>query len=65
MDWAKDQYQKQYNIWVPWLEDLYLRYFTRDNKASYIARGMCLANLHQYFSALSPWTLSITHPCDF
>ncbi|KAL2144379.1 hypothetical protein VTI28DRAFT_9203 [Corynascus sepedonium] len=38
MDWAKDQYHKQYNIWVPWLEDLYLRYFTRDNKASYIAR---------------------------
>ncbi|KAK4149582.1 hypothetical protein C8A00DRAFT_37815 [Chaetomidium leptoderma] len=38
MEWTKDQYNKQYNNWVPWLEDLYLRYFTRDNKASYTAR---------------------------
>ncbi|KAL2151466.1 hypothetical protein VTH82DRAFT_6564 [Thermothelomyces myriococcoides] len=38
MEWARNQYNKQYNIWVPWLEDLYLRYFTRDNKASYTTR---------------------------
>lgn len=35
MEWAKQQYNKQYDAWVPWLEDLYLRYFTKDNKASY------------------------------
>jgi hypothetical protein len=40
MEWTKDQYNKQYDVWVPWLEDLYLRYFTRDNKASYSTRGM-------------------------
>lgn len=39
MEWAKDQYNKQYDAWVPWLEDIYLRYFTRDNKASYTTRG--------------------------
>ncbi|KAL2176501.1 uncharacterized protein P884DRAFT_244907 [Thermothelomyces heterothallicus CBS 202.75] len=39
MDWARDQYNKQYDAWVPWLEDLYLRYFTRDNKASYTTRN--------------------------
>jgi hypothetical protein len=39
MEWAKDQYNKQYDSWVPWLEDIYLRYFTRDNKASYSTRG--------------------------
>lgn len=39
MEWTKEQYNKQYDIWVPWLEDLYLRYFTRDNKASYTTRG--------------------------
>lgn len=39
MEWAKEQYHKQYDKWVPWLEDLYLRYFTRDNKASYTTRG--------------------------
>ncbi|KAH6623772.1 hypothetical protein F5144DRAFT_551255 [Chaetomium tenue] len=38
MEWAKDQYNKQYENWVPWLEDIYLRYFTRDNKASYTTR---------------------------
>ncbi|KXX73105.1 hypothetical protein MMYC01_210152 [Madurella mycetomatis] len=38
MEWARDQYNKQYDIWVPWLEDIYLRYFTRDNKASYTTR---------------------------
>ncbi|KAK4100424.1 hypothetical protein N658DRAFT_473339 [Parathielavia hyrcaniae] len=38
MEWAKIQYNKQYDTWVPWLEDLYLRYFTSDNKASYTTR---------------------------
>ncbi|KAG7284007.1 hypothetical protein NEMBOFW57_010365 [Staphylotrichum longicolle] len=38
MEWAKNQYNKQYDAWVPWLEDIYLRYFTRDNKASYTTR---------------------------
>ncbi|KAK3940882.1 hypothetical protein QBC46DRAFT_312613 [Diplogelasinospora grovesii] len=38
MEWTKKQYNAQYEKWVPWLEDLYLRYFTRDNKASYAAR---------------------------
>ncbi|SPQ24907.1 eed20b0c-224c-4d48-8a3b-3e12b580d220 [Thermothielavioides terrestris] len=38
MEWVKEQYKKLYDIWVPWLEDLYLRYFTRDNKASYTTR---------------------------
>ena len=35
MEWTKNQYNKQYDSWVPWLEDLYLHYFTKDNKASY------------------------------
>ena len=38
MDWAKDTYNTQYEKWVPWLEDLYLRWFTRDNKASYATK---------------------------
>ncbi|KAK4162392.1 hypothetical protein QBC43DRAFT_380045 [Cladorrhinum sp. PSN259] len=38
MEWTKDQYNKQYEKWVPWLEDMYLYYFTRDNKASYSTR---------------------------
>ena len=39
MEWTKKTYNEQYEKWVPWLEDLYLRYFTKDNKASYATRG--------------------------
>ncbi|KAJ9133434.1 hypothetical protein NKR23_g10747 [Pleurostoma richardsiae] len=35
---AKQTYHEQYDRWVPWLEDLYLRWFTKDNKASYTAK---------------------------
>ncbi|KAK0648934.1 hypothetical protein B0T16DRAFT_287591, partial [Cercophora newfieldiana] len=35
---VKRQYNEQYEKWVPWLEDLYLRWFTKDNKASYATR---------------------------
>lgn len=38
VQWAKEQYNVQYEKWVPWLEDTFLKYFTRDNKASYAAR---------------------------
>ncbi|KAM7211608.1 hypothetical protein V8F06_013025 [Rhypophila decipiens] len=38
MEWTKQKYNQQYEKWVPWLEDLYLRYFTKDNKVSYTAR---------------------------
>ncbi|OIW34231.1 hypothetical protein CONLIGDRAFT_607025 [Coniochaeta ligniaria NRRL 30616] len=38
MEWTKEQYNKQYEKWVPWLEDMYLHYFTKDNKASYTAK---------------------------
>jgi hypothetical protein len=40
MDWAKDTYNTQYEKWVPWLEDLYLRWFTNDNKASYATKRL-------------------------
>ncbi|KAK4664347.1 uncharacterized protein QC763_504670 [Podospora pseudopauciseta] len=38
MEWTKTQYNTLYETWVPYLEDLYLRYFTRDNKASYTTK---------------------------
>ncbi|CAH0055117.1 unnamed protein product [Clonostachys solani] len=38
MEWAKNTYNTQYENWVPWLEDIYLRWFTKDNKASYSTR---------------------------
>ncbi|KAJ9637149.1 hypothetical protein H2201_008303 [Coniosporium apollinis] len=38
MEWAKQQYNKQYENWVPWIEDKYLQYFGNDNKASYATK---------------------------
>ncbi|KAL8382296.1 hypothetical protein RB595_006200 [Gaeumannomyces hyphopodioides] len=38
MEGVKKTYNEQYEKWVPWLEDVFLRYFTKDNKASYTAK---------------------------
>jgi len=38
--WVKDTIYAQYEAWAPWLEDMYLKLFTKDNKASYVTRGM-------------------------
>ncbi|KAI2643605.1 hypothetical protein GGS21DRAFT_486127 [Xylaria nigripes] len=38
LDWAKEKYNEQYEAWMPWLEDTFLKYFTKDNRSSYAAR---------------------------
>lgn len=38
MEWSKQTYNQQYEKWVPWMEDVYLRWFTKDNKTSYTAK---------------------------
>ncbi|KAH7392054.1 hypothetical protein DE146DRAFT_129139 [Phaeosphaeria sp. MPI-PUGE-AT-0046c] len=35
---AGDYYNRQYDNWVPWMEDKYLSWFTKDNKASYATK---------------------------
>lgn len=40
MEWSKNQYNKQYESWVPWAEDKYLYWMGKDNKASYATKGM-------------------------
>ncbi|KAJ5110509.1 hypothetical protein N7532_001044 [Penicillium argentinense] len=40
VSWIKDFYNTQYESWMPWIEDQYLRWFGRgDNKASYATKG--------------------------
>lgn len=39
-EWIKEGYQHQKENWMPWIEDLYLRWFTNDNKASYATKGI-------------------------
>ncbi|KAK6358142.1 hypothetical protein TWF730_007496 [Orbilia blumenaviensis] len=38
METAKQYYNRQYERWVPWLEDQYLYYFSKDNKTSYATK---------------------------
>lgn len=38
-EYGSQVYNEQYEKWMPWIEDLYLRWFTKDNKTSYATRG--------------------------
>lgn len=38
-EWIKQGYQHQKENWMPWIEDMYLKWFTNDNKASYATKG--------------------------
>lgn len=39
-EWAKATYNDQYEKWMPWIEDQYLKWFGKgDNKASYATKG--------------------------
>ena len=39
MERAGQVYNSQYERWMPWIEDQYLSWFGKDNKASYAAKG--------------------------
>lgn len=39
LEWFKEGYHHQYENWMPWIEDTYLKWFTKDNKASYATKG--------------------------
>ncbi|KAH9873085.1 hypothetical protein J1614_005482 [Plenodomus biglobosus] len=35
---ANEYYNQKYETWVPWIEDQYLKWFTKDNKVSYATK---------------------------
>ncbi|KAG9191170.1 hypothetical protein G6011_09258 [Alternaria panax] len=35
---AGGYYNQKYETWMPWIEDQYLKWFTKDNKASYATK---------------------------
>jgi len=37
-EWRSRKYNEQYTDWKPWAEDQYLRWFGKDNKASYATK---------------------------
>jgi len=38
-EWGGRHYTQQKESWMPWIEDKYLAWFTKDNKASYATKG--------------------------
>jgi hypothetical protein len=41
-EWLKENYNYQYERWMPWIEDQYLKWFGKgDNKASYATKRTC------------------------
>ena len=52
MEWTKQTYNSQYEKWVPWAEDMYLRWFTKDNKASYATKRTYFLFAHVFFTQL-------------
>lgn len=38
-EWLSQGYQHTKENWMPWIEDVYLKWFTNDNKASYATKG--------------------------
>lgn len=42
---AGEYYNKQYESWMPWIEDKYLSWFTKDNKASYATKRTIFSQL--------------------
>ncbi|KAI1171429.1 hypothetical protein F4777DRAFT_565579 [Nemania sp. FL0916] len=38
MEWVRQKYNEKYDAWMPWIEDTFLKYFTKDNRTSYVAR---------------------------
>ena len=46
-EWAKGTYNDQYEKWMPWIEDQYLKWFGKgDNKASYATKGKSFSTVH-------------------
>ena len=37
-EWAQRNYAEKRESWMPWMEDVYLRWFGKDNKASYATK---------------------------
>jgi hypothetical protein len=50
-EWLAENYNYQYERWMPWIEDQYLKWFGKgDNKASYATKGNLMILIH--FSSL-------------
>ena len=53
-EWLYDVYAKQYENWMPWIEDQYLKWFGKDNKASYATKRQSPPLLCLHLPSSSP-----------
>jgi hypothetical protein len=59
---AGEYYNQKYETWMPWIEDQYLKWFTKDNKASYATkRSSSLLHIPRLSPSIHP-TSSSPHP---
>jgi hypothetical protein len=49
-EWAKRNYGEKWETWMPWIEDQYLKWFGKDNKASYATKGKSASSDFTYLS---------------
>lgn len=47
-EWVKEAYGNSYEKWMPWIEDQYLKWFGKDNKASYATKGKAYGIAEEY-----------------
>ena len=57
---AGEIYNRQYDNWYPWVEDKYLQWFTKDNKASYATKRTSSLPSHTHITSFSP--VAAHHP---
>jgi hypothetical protein len=55
---AGEYYNQKYETWMPWIEDKYLSWFTKDNKASYATKrtfpSLTTYHFHSSLSFITP-----------
>lgn len=50
-EWVQEAYHDQYEKWMPWIEDQYLKCFEKgDNKASYATKGISSSSMSKVMS---------------
>jgi hypothetical protein len=57
-EWASKYYNQKYETWMPWMEDQYLKWFGKDNKASYATKGMLSSILQKFLLLRNRATLT-------
>jgi hypothetical protein len=65
---AGEYYNQKYETWMPWIEDKYLSWFTKDNKASYATKRMSTSShitspshLHPTYTPYLPFSHTPQH----